>query len=243
MINETINGIIISRKNIGEADRLLTIFSKERGKIKVIARGARKIKSKMAAHVEPFTVGRFQIVSGKSFYVLTGAERDSLLSFEYKDINNYKSAAYLCEILDLTTQEESGAEKIYNLLIRILRILPTTDKEKIETLVYYFEFSLLSYLGYQANYKKCIRCGQDLSENQSFKGGFEGVNCVNCSDKCNDHKSVSKNTLKILDIFKNTNLEKILKISGIEKYNGELCYLIRPYLYDILPRTPKSLNL
>jgi DNA repair protein RecO (recombination protein O) len=240
MLNETFNGIVLSRRNIGEADRLLTILTPEKGKIKVIARGSRRIKSKMACHVEPFTKSKFQIVTGKSFYILTGVEKDPSFCPVFENIETYKDAVYLCEIIDLTIQDEEKCEKIYELLIELLDIFPKITTIKREILTRYFEFTLLSFLGYKPNYKKCSKCGGEIIERNSFTGTFEGVLCCDCESASKSNCSISKNAIKILNLFKETKVSEILKLSINKTINQEISMIIKPYLYDILPREPKA---
>lgn len=235
--SNTVEAIILSRRDFGEADRLITAFSLEKGKIKILAKGSRKIKSKMASHIEPFNIGKYQIVKGKTFYILCGAEKISTASVTGKDLEKFKDISYLCEILDLTIQEEEPVVDVYKNLKEILGLFNHLNCSKKEIALRFFEFRLLNALGYNPNYIKCINCDDLIAENSNFFGTFEGIYCCKCSGK---GKAIDKNTLKILRLFKASNLEEIININGIEKYNDKLKEVIIPYFYDILPRKPKS---
>ncbi|MBW6431772.1 DNA repair protein RecO [Patescibacteria group bacterium] len=237
MNSKNIEAVILSRKDFGEADRLLTAFSLEEGKIKIIAKGSRKIKSKMAGHIEPFTVGKYHLINGKTFYILAGAEKGELNNGLSADINIYRDASYLCEIVDLTMQEGEANETIFRLLVDTLRIIGNFNEAKKEIIIRFFEFRLLKSLGYNPNFTKCLNCSSDITEKDVYHGGFEGVYCHPCEG---EGQNIGKNTLKILRLFQRSELEDILSIKNIEAYNNDLKAVILPYFYDILPRKPKS---
>lgn len=216
---------------------MISAFSLEEGKVKIIARGSRKIKSKMASHIEPFTVGKYQLILGKSFYILTGAEKKHYNEKLSSNIDFYRDASYLCEIVELTINEGEPEESLYGLLEKMLEKITEIEPLKRELGIRFFEFKLLGRLGYDPNYSECLRCGSDITEKESYFGGFEGVYCHSCEGS---GKKIDKNTLKILRLFKERSLENVLKIRDIEKHNQKLKEMTVPYLCDILPRPPKS---
>ncbi|MDD3480674.1 MAG: DNA repair protein RecO [Patescibacteria group bacterium] len=239
MTKRTVNAIILSRKNIGEADRLLSALSEEEGKLKIIVRGARKIKSKLACHVEPFSIGKFYLIRGKTFDVLAGAESSFSGEALTKDIELYKDASYICELTDLLVEEEK-IEVIYRLLAEVLTVLPRVSGARRELLLHYFEYNLLSSLGYEPNFYECYRCHGKLAEESYYYGDFEGVTCSKCRG---GKKRIELNTLKILRQIDRGKAEDILKIKASKKINESLKEIINPYLYDILPRRLKSYEL
>lgn len=240
MPTKTIQAIILSRKNFGEADRLLTAYSKEEGKVKILAKGSRKIKSKMASHIEPFTLGKYFVAKGKSFYILAGAET---LNSNYQNLNDielFKQASYICELLELATVEEQKNAKLFQLAKNLLTCLPETPEEKREIIIRFFEFVLLESSGYLPDYTRCKKCHTGLTQQNTYIGNFEGVCCSSCEG---EGKKIDLNALKILRVFASRDLEKVLVIAGVERYNDSLKEVILPHLYDIIPRSPKSKTL
>jgi DNA repair protein RecO (recombination protein O) len=240
MKNKTVNAIILSRRDFGEADRLISAFSLEEGKIKIIAKGSRKIKSKMASHIEPFTIGKYQLIKGKTFYILTGAEKENTNNELSESIELYKDASYICEITDLTMHEGEAERELYGLLKEVLIKLSSINENQKQILLRYFEFRLLRALGYKPDYKKCLKCNNQIIEMDSYQGGFEGVLCCKEAGKT---LKINKNTLKILRLFQDKNLEEILNINNTGTYDNDLKEVILPFFYDILPRKPKSQEL
>lgn len=227
----------MSRRNIGEADRLLNIFTKEKGKIKVVARGARRIKSKLACQIEPFAQGAFQVVSGKTFYILTGAETSCVYLDSHKNIDLYRGISYIHEITDISYQEEEPNVDLYQTLSQVTKEIVSSGN--IGPLVAYFEIKLLSSLGYRPDYRNCKKCQRPINERPEYAGNFEGVFC----EACGKGKLVTKNTLKILRYMGSAKIEDVarLKIEVAEINNLE--EIIRPFLQTVLPKAPKSLQI
>jgi len=230
-------GIILVRKNIGEADRLLSIFTEDLGKIKVVAKGSRRIKSKMAPHIEPLNIISLQLVEGKTFYILTDAERVGEPHSFTKDMDIYRTASYICELVDLSFQEKEPNKAIFLLLTEAIHILSGLTPDKREQLARYFEMELLISLGYKPDYHLCKKCQEAIKEQPFYHGDFEGCSCDKCS--AGDHK-ISKTTLKALREMKQRNLQEYLAVDLTREVEAELQEIICPYLVDILPRPPKS---
>lgn len=228
----------MSRKNIGEADRLLTAFSEDFGKIRLVARGSRRIKSKLAPHIEPFLLTNLEFVEGKTFYVLTGAERAASDSKSFDNLDDYRTISYLYELTDLAFQEREPSPEIFNLLSEISRRdFRSTDEALV---CRYFELKLLSVLGFRPDLFRCKKCGKELLEREYYTGDFEGLYCDNCKGR---GFKVSKNALKALRLMSREPLNSFLKVSNISTLNPELEKIITPYLYEALPRKPRSLQL
>jgi DNA repair protein RecO (recombination protein O) len=240
MATKTVEAIILSRCDYGEADRLLNAYSKTEGKIKVLAKGSRRIKSKMACHIEPFCVGKYFLAEGRTFYILAGAESVCSNSRIQNNIELYKDASYLCEILQLTSFESEPNQYIYNLTRKILGILPDIDSAKRKIILRYFEYSILSKGGYMPDYSVCKKCHKKLPERNCYTGNFEGFYCDDCGGS---GIKADKSLLKVLRLFSSSTLEDILKVSDIAEYNDQLMDVTHSYLCDILPKIPNSENL
>lgn len=232
--SKTIEGIVLFRKDIGETDRLLTVFSKNEGKIKIIARGTRKLKSKNASHIEPFSIGKYSIVPGKTFYVLTGADSAYTNHEIVEDLKKYNQATYLCELLDIVGVEGQKMPNTYERFAENLIDIARGNLSPTDIII--SEFILLSELGYSADYFHCKKCNNTLQEHNLYCGGFEGVFCDNCSPT---NKNMSKDLLKILRLLEKGQFDKINKISNVNKLDGDLNKVVTDYLNEILPKSPK----
>lgn len=138
-------GIIIKRSNFGEADRLLTILTPFKGKIKVIAKGVRRITSRRGGNVELLNQVRIQLFQGTGLYILTEAE--SLETFQKikSDLVLTSYASHVLELIDKLLPEGQINPNAYKLLAAILTLL---EKNPRQIFVRAFEVKIFSDLGF-----------------------------------------------------------------------------------------------
>ena len=114
-------GIIIKRRNFGEADRILTIYTKRSGKISAIAKGVRKPLSKLGGHLELFYVTDFILSEGRNFDIVAGAELCEDFPKLRKNLHATEQAFYISELTDKLLHDEIESRKIYSLLYETLK--------------------------------------------------------------------------------------------------------------------------
>lgn len=142
-----IEGIVIKRKNFGEADKLLTIFTKNQGKIKVIAKGIRKIKSKKAPHLELFNQVSAFVYVGKTFNIITEAVTDQSFPNFRKDLDRLIYAYRIIEEIDSVCPEQEPHSDVFALLSQTLSNL-NGGQYRPEQLAEIFTRKLLEMLGF-----------------------------------------------------------------------------------------------
>ena len=150
----TAEGIILKRNNVSEADRILTVFTKQYGKVRVAARGVRKVSSKRGPYIEVFNRVILTLHKGKGIDTLT--EVSPVASYESirKDLQRVGAAYYLCELIDGLLPAEQVHEDVFILLCDALEALANVKKERIEVLRERFAAALLRALGYLERGKK-----------------------------------------------------------------------------------------
>ncbi|MEK7526611.1 MAG: DNA repair protein RecO [Patescibacteria group bacterium] len=124
-------GIILSRKTYSEADRILTIFTKQNGKVTVMAKGVRKLTSRKRGHIENFSYIRFSATSGQnSMSVIT--ETETVDNFENirKDLSKIAVAYFLLETVNKITHEAESFSEVFDLLLTYLKKLQTATRLK-----------------------------------------------------------------------------------------------------------------
>ncbi len=142
-------GIILKRKNLNESDRLITIFTKDLGKIKTLAKGVRKISSKRAGHLEIFTNARFTLYQGRTFDYITEASATDQYEGFRNDLNKASFAYYICELADYLLPERQEHAEIYDRICESFTILSESGKEEDRHVeVYKFAMDLLWHLGF-----------------------------------------------------------------------------------------------
>ena len=131
----TLEGIVLNRRNIGESDRLITLFPKEKGKVRVLARGIRKIGSRRAGHLEVFSRAAVTIHKGRELDTLS--EASGLGDQQtWESLSQIAGAYYVCELIDVLLPIEQEHADVYALLLQTLRALQRGKEKQEETLYF-----------------------------------------------------------------------------------------------------------
>jgi len=202
-------GIIIRRRNFGEADRLLTIYTEKRGKITAIAKGVRRIKSKLAGHLELFYLSDFIIAEGKNIDTITAVETIQRFDSWREELQEINKAYYFAEAIDKFVADNEEYQRIFILLKSCLHVLNNNNK----LLLLYFELNLLKELGHEPQFSYCARCHEKLDvEKIGFSAEAGGLVCSKCYLK-NQDKIITVKEVKIIRLLLNNEVNIIDKIN------------------------------
>lgn len=237
--------VVLRHSDWGEADRILTLYTRQMGKVRGIAKGARKMRSRKAGHVEPFTHVNLQLARGREMFIVTQAEaidpylrlRDDLVRVGY--------ASYIIELLDRFTYDEDENPSLFRLLTDTLSRL---NAEPDPTLaIRYYEIRLLDLLGYRPQLFKCANCESEIrAEDQYFSASQGGALCPKCGSSAADARPVSMQALKYLRHFQRSSYTQATRARLSPSLNREIEQLMQYYLTYILERglnTPAFLRL
>lgn len=139
-------GIVIKRRNSGEADRILSVYTQKNGKIQVKATGVRKITSRRASHIELLNSSFLTLYQGRSIATLIEVETVNDFSEIKQDLKKIGFAYHICELIDGLCPENQENESVFFLLENTLYLL--SKEEDILTIIHEFEIELLILLGY-----------------------------------------------------------------------------------------------
>ncbi len=191
--------IVLKRTDVGEADRILTLFTPHKGKVHVIAKGVRRFTSKRAGHLELLSHSLLQMALGRNLDIVTQAEvRENFLHLR-SELWHMTCGFYLAELVDRFIEEHTQHLDVYNLLLETLRSLEADALElqrqraqgvvspeqlyrRTKLLMRYFELHLLFYIGYEPALQSCAHCASELrAQENGFKASLGGVLCPQCS--------------------------------------------------------------
>lgn len=158
----TSEGIVLSRRNYNEADRILILFSKNYGKLSLLAKGIRRIKSKKRGHLEVFSKVKFSAVKGKGMDIVTEVETLNDYSGIRKNLNKVSLAYYLCEVVVKITQEDGNPSSLYSLLSSALESI--SEETELKKLRLKFVYQILVEMGYWPEDKKMIDADSVLDD-------------------------------------------------------------------------------
>ena len=231
-----VEAVVLRHADWGEADRILTLYTRERGKVRAIAKGARKIRSRKAGHLEPFTRVTLQLAKGRDLLIVTQADTvDAYLPLG-EDLVKTGYAAYVVELLDrFTYEEESENHAIFVLLTDILgRIAAEADPWLA---IRYYEVRLLDFLGYRPHLFKCANCGKDIQPvDQFFSPSAGGVLCPTCGAGLPGVWRISMETLKHFRHFQRSSFPEAQRARPGPEVQNELEALMQKYFTYLLER-------
>jgi DNA repair protein RecO (recombination protein O) len=141
-------GIVLGRKDVGEADRIITLFSKHHGKIRALAKGIRRLTSRKGGNLELFNHVRVFLEERKDFSLITEVELVDSFRVWRKDLKKVAVAYELCELVDRLTAEHQKHTEVYELLLQSFSGLATADQQNHQLLITNYELSLLESLGF-----------------------------------------------------------------------------------------------
>src|SRR6266540_4782615 len=195
------DSVVLRHSNWGEADRLLVLYTREQGKLRAIAKGARKVTSRKAGHLEPFTHVTLQLAKGRDLLIVTQAETINAFLPLHDNLTKTGYAAYVVELLfRFSYEEEGGNPTLFRLLVETLDRI---EKEEDAWLsVRYYEMRLLDSVGFRPQLFECANCGREiLAEDQFFSFTTAGVICPRCGQGLPNLMKISVETLKYLRHF------------------------------------------
>ena len=233
--------IVLSRFDYGEADRILTLITPAGGKIKAIAKGIRRQKSRIGGSLEPFAELRLALAQGRTFEVVTQVEvvhawlnlRDDLVSFG--------TASYLAELANGTLEERHGAESVYLLLKRAYEILDAGMAPG--RVARWFEVHLADDLGVRPEVDRCVECGRlvEADERYRWMPPLGGVLCERCPGPPFERAGLSLEALKLLKAYQRLDVEALAALRVRPETEREVEIAMREFLAFSLDRKPRSL--
>jgi len=230
---------VLKHADLGEADRLLTLYTADQGKIKALVKGARKLTSKLAGYVEPLTHCSLMLAQGRNMDTITQAQIIESFPLIRNDLRRIAQASYLVELVDAFTPERVSNYPIYTLLLNSLRWLSKTSR--VEILFRYFELQLLGYLGYRPQLQECLNCRAKLEPVENFfsaSGG--GMLCPNCAHTEPVVQPLSVNALKVMRLLQDGDYTTAFRLRLTPELSQELERVLQGYISYLLERELKS---
>lgn len=237
-------GIIIKRVNYKEADKILTIFTPNMGKISALARGVRKTTSKLGGHLELFGSVNLILAEGKAFDIVTSVEKNYYFKNLCFDLNKTSHAYYVCELVDKFTHEDFKDTRLYNLLFLTLEAINYEDSinKNLDLILSSFKIKLLNILGFLPDLKKCVKCGKKDRENY-FSSFLGGLICKDCFNADRESLKISFDCLKVLNFLEENSFENIKRLKIDKKLSLEVKKVLDMFIRFILDRECKAKKL
>lgn len=221
-------GIVIRSTDYGETNKIITLYTREWGKIGVMARGAKKPNSRLSAITQLFTHGYFLVKRGSGLGGLQQGEIASSMRSIREDIFLTAYTCYIVELTDKVTEEKKTNPFQFELLHQTLNYI--NEGYDQDVLMYIYEMKMLNVMGLYPILNHCSVCGcTDGHFSFSIREG--GLICHRCLDKDPYHLKISQAAVKLLRIFYYFDLSRLGTISIKDETKMELKRVISTY-YD-----------
>jgi len=232
---------VLRRTDFGEADRLLTVFTPERGKVRLIAKGARKPSSRKSGHVESLSHGQFMVAVGRELDIATQAETLEPFLPLREDLVRMTYGYYVAELADAFTAERDENRPLFDLLLEALGWLCTAND--LPLVARYYELHLLGLVGYQPQLFICGGCKKQLEQEVNYLSAAEGsVFCRKCGYDRVGTTELSVNALKVLRFLQTRDWAtcRLLRLSSAS--HAEVERTMNHYITYHLERKLKSVD-
>lgn len=213
--------IILNKRNVGETDRIYTMYSLEGGKIKSVAKGVRKPQAKLAASLESITLADVTIVRRRGLGKITGSIVENNFTVIKKDEQALLNVFAVFHLFDKLVDFENPDQGVFELLQKYLESMEKSvgigDEQKYLIFRYGFMVKLLDALGYAIGVDLCVSCGGRLSQSEiRFSSKQGGVLCEQCAKDDKEAIRISVNGVKMLRLFLKNDLQTFSKIQATE---------------------------
>ncbi|MEO6798006.1 MAG: DNA repair protein RecO [Candidatus Dormibacter sp.] len=195
------DAIVLHRLDYGEADRILTLLTREHGKLAAIAKGSRRAKTRIGNGLDLFARSRMMLARGRNLDVVAQAERNGDVRHISGDLHRTAYACLVAEVADKVLEERHPVDDVFELVVTTIERLNVPERSpRAESA--WFVMRILDLLGYQPQLLACAGCGEALPEIAAwFSPLLGGVLCHRCGAHDQAGSPVSVNGLKVLRVM------------------------------------------
>ncbi len=224
-------GIVLSRRDRGEADRWYSVLTREHGKIELLARGGHKMLAKLTPHLEMPAVIDFHVVNGRQFNTVAGTDRRVAFPGLYGDVSRLLLVRNALYLVDIATRQEEADPMLYAIVLAWLVAIdaaPSVSSDRAGFLLAGFALKLLAAIGYRPEVSRCLDCKATVVAGQyrwhALRGG---VVCSPCVTRDNRQwfaaRAISDDTLKLLrfglsEPFE-SHLRPLLPVAALDEFH------------------------
>jgi len=235
------DAIVLSRFDLGEADRVLTLITPEHGKLKAIAKGIRRPASRLGGSLEPFAELNVALARGRTFDVVTEVRVGHAWLALRDRLESAATAWYLAELADRSLEERHEARELYALLRRAYELLDAGMAPG--RVARWYEMHLADELGQRPEVDRCVECDRMLEPSERFRWvpPLGGVVCHRCPGPPAERTDLSLEALKLLKAYQRLDVEAIAALRLAPPVEREVESAMRDFMRVALERDPRSL--
>ncbi len=237
--NYQTEAIIIKKTRLGEADRILTLYTPYLGKIQAVAKGVRRPRSKMSGHLELLTYSQVSLARGRNLDTVTGAQTINSFMTLKSDLELTAQALYVTELINQFTVDHIENYSLFRILSETLESLGRTSNKAF--ILPYFELHLLNKVGYRPQLRECVACHRSLEPTTNyFSPGAGGMLCPDCRRSQPFTYTVPVNVLKVLRFLQDSDFNTASRLKLDTELSRQLATVMRGNIRYLLEREVKS---
>lgn len=234
--------IVLRSMELGEADRVLTVLTPRLGKLRVIAKGVRRPRSRLGGGLEPMSDVQLVLAIGRTFDVVTGAALEDPHLGLRNDLHSTAAAWYVVELADRFCETSADSFEAFVLLAQALSALDAPGSEVSRELVArWFELHLLDGMGFRPELASCLECGATIEpEGNAFSPVAGGVLCPTCGHTALGARPLGADALKVMRHLQRSRLSDVLRLRLLGAVHREVERLLHDTISAILERELRS---
>jgi len=239
-LNYNSRGFILRQRDFKDSDKLLSIFTEQKGKITAIAKGVKKPRSSLRACAQPFCHAYFHLNQGRDMDLLTQGKLLDFYANSRMDLERSLYCIYLMELMDKSLLENVPLPGLYKSLLEVLTAI---NEQGLNPLfIRYFEVQLMANLGYKPMLNHCIDCTGKVTGNFRFSLAEGGLVCPDCQGESENVIAISGETLGLLRLLNEGSFQALPRVKASPAGLKQLEQLLEKYLEYHLDRRFKMKN-
>jgi len=233
--------IVLRTMDLGEADRVLTVLTPRLGKLRVIAKGVRRPRSRIGGALQAFSDVQLVLAVGRTFDVVTSTSLEDPHLGLRNDLHSTAAAWYVVELTDRFCEGAADSHDAFRLLAQTLSALDAGNEVTRDVVTRWFELALLDAMGFRPELSRCLECGASIEpEGNVYSPVGGGVVCGQCRHAAHGATSISADALKVMRHLQRTPLVGVLRLTLVSALQREVERLLHATLSAVLERELRS---
>ncbi len=233
--------IVLRRRDLGEADKILVLYTPHHGRLSAVAKGVRKPSSRLGGHVELLAHSTMMLAQGRNLDIVSQSQIVHSFPALRNDLDRAGYGFYVAEIVERFTEERIENQPLFRLLLNMLSHLEETPNPDLSTR--HFEMHVLDLVGYRPELRRCVTCNAELRPvSNFFSPASGGTLCPNCGPPDRFARPLSLNALKVLRLLQDTAAVSEASLRLDRRLSRELEGLLTEYISYLLEGEVRSMR-
>lgn len=224
--------LVLKWQELGETSKIVTLYSKSFGKIKVVAKGARKTKSRFGASLEPITHNHIVFYKKETTDLFPLSQSDIIQPFPKLklDLEQFGHASAVCELTDRLMVAPEPNLQWFRAILTCLEKIEQRPPEDVEKILWHFQLKACDILGYRPQLSSCVSCSKKLEGiNCSLSFSRGGALCESCAGKDPEALTAHLGTIKFLGTLQASSLDKALILRYDSIIQAEASFFLKRF--------------